>query len=321
MPNDFIAELKGGSKLYKMRTLFYKRVSFWALLDINLSIRKGEVIAILGESGCGKSTLGKILLDIEKPTVGEVYWFSHPLSKIDKATYKRLRPKIQAVFQDSFASLNPRFKIKKILLEPYLLNFPSEEKEALEVVKSHLQSVGLSENYLERYPHELSGGERQRVALARALITKPSLIVLDEPTSALDMTIQSQILALLKDLREQYHLSYLFITHALSTALEMADFITVMYLGRIVETFPKSLFQKIDHHPYTKLLINSYPDPFAEKPPEVTTLKGEPISPLQRTEGCDFYQRCPEASIVCQRERPTLKSFDSSIQIACFKRG
>lgn len=321
MPNDFIAELKGVSKLYKIRAFFYKKLSFWALLDINLSIRKGEVIAILGESGCGKSTLGKILLDIEKPTIGEVYWFSHPLSKIDKATYKRLRPKIQAVFQDSFASLNPRFKIKKILLEPYLLNFPSEEKEALEVVKNELQSVGLSEDYLDRYPHELSGGERQRVALARALITKPSLIVLDEPTSALDMTIQSQILALLKDLREEHHLSYLFITHNLSTALEMADFITVMYLGRIVEIFPKALFQKIEHHPYTKLLINSNPNPFAERPPEVTTLRGEPISPLQRPKGCDFYPRCPEASTICQKERPTLRSFDPYVQIACFKRG
>lgn len=321
MSVNSVAELRGVSKIYSVKTFLLKKLSFYALIDIDFLLRKGEVSVLLGESGCGKSTLARILLDIEKPDKGEVFWFGEALAQMPKERYKRLRPKVQAVFQDSFASLNPRFSVKEILLEPYLINFKDvSKKEALEKVRLELRKVGLSDSYLERYPHQLSGGERQRVALARALITNPQLLVLDEPTSALDMTIQSQILELLKRLREEEGLTYLFITHSLSTALEMADTITVMYLGRIVERFPRKLFRVVNHHPYTWLLINSYPDPFSSKPPELGTLKGEPPSPLNRPSGCEFYQRCPEALSQCAKELPPTKIFENQWLVVCHRR-
>lgn len=319
--HSYIAELRGVYKIYTIRTFLFKKASFYALIDVSLGLREGEVCVLLGESGCGKSTLGRILLDIEKPDRGEVFWFGEPLSKISKESYRRYRPKIQAVFQDSFASLNPRFRVRDILLEPYLINYKNSSKnDAFDVIRSQLKRVGLNDDYLERYPHQLSGGERQRVALARALLTEPKLLVLDEPTSALDMTIQSQILRLLKKLKEEEGLTYLFITHSLSTALEMADTITVMYLGRIVERFPRELYKKVNHHPYTWLLIHSYPDPFSPHPPEIKNLRGEPPSPLNRPSGCEFHQRCPEASSLCSAELPPLKILDNQWLIACHNR-
>jgi oligopeptide/dipeptide ABC transporter ATP-binding protein len=319
MNEEILAEVKGVSKVYKVRTYLFKKISFYALHDVSLKVRKGEVVVLLGESGCGKTTLGKIFLDLEKPDKGDVFWFNYNLKSIDRRLYKEIRPKIQALFQDSFASLNPRFKVKEILSEPYIMNFRGSKKEALEKALEVLYQVGLSEEVLERYPHQLSGGQRQRVALARALITQPQLIVLDEPTSALDMTIQSQILTLLKRLKEIKGLSYLLITHSLPAALEMADRIVVMYLGRIVESFRKEMFRKIDHHPYTKMLLRAFPDPFSENPPEVSTIKGEPASLLQRKEGCEFYPRCPEADSLCTKERPILKG-NNEYQVVCFKR-
>ncbi len=319
MNEEVLAEVKNVYKSYSIRTYFFKRLSFYALIDVSLKIKKGEVVVLLGESGCGKTTLGKIILDLERPDRGEVFWFGHPLSSITKKLYKKFRPKIQALFQDSFASLNPRFKVKEILMEPYLINFGGSKKEALIKAIEVLHQVGLSEEFLERYPHQLSGGQRQRVALARALITEPDLIVLDEPTSALDMTIQSQILLLLKNLKETRGLSYLLITHSLPTALEMADKVVVMYLGRIIESFQKEVFKKIPHHPYTEMLLKSFPDPFSENPPDVSFVKGEPASPLKRPEGCEFYPRCPEADSLCRKEKPPLVE-NPLYQISCFKR-
>ncbi|MEZ0344534.1 MAG: ABC transporter ATP-binding protein [Caldimicrobium sp.] len=319
MNEEVLVEVKGVYKSYSIRTHFFKKLSFYALLDVSLKIKKGEVLVLLGESGCGKTTLGKIILDLEKPEKGEVFWFGHPLNSLNRIHYKRIRPKIQALFQDSFASLNPRFKIKEILTEPYLINFNSSKREALMRAIEVLHQVGLNEEFLERYPHQLSGGQRQRVALARALITEPKLIILDEPTSALDMTIQSQILLLLKKLKEDKKLSYLLITHSLPTALEMADRVVVMYLGRIIETFKKDFFRKIKHHPYTEMLLKSFPDPFSDNPPEVTHIKGEPASPLKRPSGCEFHPRCPEADSLCSKERPPLRG-NLSYQISCFKR-
>lgn len=319
MSEGILAEIRRIYKTYRLRTHLFKKISFYALLDVSLKISEGEVVALLGESGCGKSTLGKIILDLEEPDQGEVFWFGYPLRSIGRKLYKELRPKIQALFQDSFASLNPRFRVKEILMEPYLINFKGSRGEALKKAKEVLSQVGLSEEILERYPHELSGGQRQRVALARALITEPKLIVLDEPTSALDMTIQSQILSLLKHLKKEKALSYLFITHSLPTALEMADRVVVMYLGRIIEVFKRELFGKVNHHPYTKMLLKAFPDPFSENPPQVSLVRGEPASPVKRPEGCEFHPRCPEGDLLCTKERPPLIG-NEDYQISCFKR-
>lgn len=320
MNENVLAEVRGVYKGYTLRTHLFKRLSFFALINVSLQIKKGEVVVLLGESGCGKTTLGRIILDLEKPDKGEVSWFGHSLNSLDRKLYKKIRPKIQALFQDSFASLNPRFKIKEILTEPYLINFNGSKREALKRSIEVLYQVGLTEEFLERYPHQLSGGQRQRVALARALITEPKLIILDEPTSALDMTIQSQILLLLKKLKQDKGLSYLLITHSLPIALELADRVVVMYLGRILESFKKELFRKIKHHPYTEMLLKAFPDPFSDTPPEATFIRGEPASPFKRPSGCEFHPRCPEADSLCCKESPPMKG-NFIYQVSCFKRG
>lgn len=318
--STYVAELRNVSKGYSVKVKWYKREFFWAVLDVSLKIAQGEVVALLGESGCGKSTLGKLMLNLEKPDNGEIFWFNKNLSTINRRDYQKMRPKIQALFQDNYASLNPRMKIKEILLEPFLLNFKNTKKEAMEVICDVISQVGLNKEYLEYYPHQLSGGQRQRVALARVLITKPALIILDEPTSALDMTLQSQVLSLLKALKEKYNLSYLLITHSLPVALAMADIIVVMYLGRIMEIFPRDLFQKIRHHPYTELLLRSFPNPFSDKPPSFENIMGEPASPINRPKGCEFHPRCLEALPVCKRENPPFKTIENNLSIACFQR-
>ncbi|MFN3406859.1 MAG: ABC transporter ATP-binding protein [Caldimicrobium sp.] len=317
---EIIAEVKNVFKGYSIKVNWYKRIFFWVLLDVSLKILKGEIVALLGESGCGKSTLGKLLLGLEKPQRGEVFWFGSNLEKLDKKNYRLFRPKIQAIFQDSYASLNPRYKIKDILLEPLFLNFRIGRKEALAKILEVFSQVGLEEEQLELYPHQLSGGQRQRVALARVLLTKPALIVLDEPTSALDMTLQSQVLSLLKALKNQYDLSYLLITHSLPVALELADKIVVMYLGKVIEIFNKKHFSKVSHHPYTQLLLRSYPDPFSNQPPSYDENLGEPASPLMRPAGCEFHLRCREASIVCRKTTPKLTPKGEGHFIACFQR-
>lgn len=321
MSEKIVAEVQNVSKRYFVKTFWFKRVPFWALSGINLKISAGEIVVLLGESGCGKSTLGRIFLDLEKPEEGEVFWLGNSLESISRDLYRKLRPKIQAVFQDSYASLNPRFKIGELLKEPFYLNFPAKAKKAEEEALRMLRLVSLPEEFIDRYPHQLSGGQRQRVALARALITRPSLIVLDEPTSALDMTIQSQILDLLKDLQKKYHLSYLLITHSLPTALDMADRVVVMYLGKIVEIFPRGLFNRVTHHPYTEMLLRSFPDPFADRPPDTTFIRGEPASPIKRPEGCEFHPRCPSMQKECLRLSPELKEIQPGHYVACHRMG
>ncbi|MFN3505356.1 MAG: ABC transporter ATP-binding protein [Caldimicrobium sp.] len=317
---DVISEVKNVYKGYPVKVTWYKRGFFWAVLNVSLKILKGEIVALLGESGCGKSTLGKLFLGLEKPEKGKVFWFGSDIDKLNRKTFQFLRPKIQALFQDSYASLNPRYKIKDILLEPLFLNFKMGKKEALQKVMEVFSQVGLEEEQLQFYPHQLSGGQRQRVALARVLLMKPALIVLDEPTSALDMTLQSQVLSLLKALKVKYDLSYLLITHSLPVALELSDRIVVMYLGKVVEIFDKKLFSKVSHHPYTQLLLRSHPDPFSNHPPSFEENFGEPASLIFRPNGCEFYPRCREASNVCRQKSPELTSKGDDHFIACFQR-
>lgn len=315
-----VAEVKNIWKSFEIKKWGFRKRFFYALMDVSLSIRKGETVGLLGESGCGKTTLGKIILDLEKPDRGEVLWFGKNLKTLSKDEYKSYRPKIQAVFQDPYSSLNPRYKIEDILLEPYLINIEKNKKRGLEKAEEVINLVGLRTEVLKKYPHALSGGERQRVALARALMVSPSLIVLDEPTSALDTTLASQILELLKGFKKELGLSYLLITHSLPVVLYLSDWIVVMYLGRVVEVCKREIFSKSNHHPYTLMLLNAYPDPFLPKPSFSKKVKGEVASPLLRPSGCEFHPRCEEKENFCLENFPQLRKINDFQYIACFKR-
>ncbi len=316
-----IIEVKEVWKSYSIKSFWFKKTFFYALLKVSLKIKSREVVSLLGESGCGKTTLGKIVLNLEKPDRGEVFWFGKNLKSLSSREYRKLRPQIQAVFQDPYSSLNPRLKVKDLLTEPYLINISSDRKKALAKAEEVLEKVGLGNEVLEKYPHSLSGGQRQRIALARTLMLTPSLIVLDEPTSALDVTIQAQILNLLRRLKESLNLSYLLITHSIPVALYLADFIVVMYLGKVVEIFKKELFKKVSHHPYTLLLFNSRPEVISKTDKKKVMIVQEEVpSPFFRPKGCEFFSRCPEREKECSEIPPELKVRPNQHFIACHKR-
>lgn len=296
-----------------------------ALKEVSIRVFSGEVVGIVGESGCGKTTLGRIVLGIEKPDRGEVYWFGKNLKSLTKEEYKRLRPKIQAVFQDPYSSLNPRYKVKDILLEPYLINVENNRKNGLKKAEEILNQVGIDSSFLEKYPHELSGGQRQRVALARTLMINPSLIVLDEPTSALDVTVQAQILELLLELKNRFFLSYLIISHSLPVISYLSDWIAVLYLGEIVEIFHRKIFKNVLHHPYTMLLLSS--EVGLDHPLDFSTFYLNGVTDGERAQsqdkivvGCSFYSRCKERSERCKKEKPFLKMLSSLQYISCLNR-
>ncbi len=317
---EVIAEVKDVWKRFDLRVGIFSKKTFYALRGVSIKVFKGETLAILGESGCGKTTLGRIFLGLEEPSKGEVYWFGQSIKNLSKREFKSLRPKVQAVFQDPTSSLNPKMKIKDILFEPLSINFRLRKVEGLSQIIQVLERVGLSERVLNCYPHELSGGQRQRVALARALILQPKLLVLDEPTSALDMTIQKQILDLLKELRLSLQISYIFITHSINTAKYLATRIAVMYLGRIVEVFPAHALGKVSHHPYTELLLSVNLDPFSPIKPNLSLLKGEPTLSLEEVKGCPFYPRCQYKKMPCQTSSPELVEISPGHFVSCFER-
>jgi len=317
---EVIAEVKEVWKRFDLKAGIFSKKTIYALRGVNLKVFKGETLALLGESGCGKTTLGRIFLVLEEPSKGEVYWFGRSIKTLSKREFKSLRPLVQAVFQDPTSSLNPKMRIKDILFEPLSINFKLSKVEGLNKIVQVLERVGLSERVLNCYPHELSGGQRQRVALARALILQPKLLVLDEPTSALDMTIQKQILDLLKDLRQSLQMSYIFITHSINTARYLATRIAVMYLGKIVELFPAQALGKVPHHPYTELLLSVNLDPFNPIKPNFSTPKGEPILSFEEVKGCSFYPRCQYKKPTCQTSGPELVEVSPGHFVSCFER-
>ncbi|MDF2953567.1 MAG: ABC-type dipeptide/oligopeptide/nickel transport system [Thermodesulfobacterium sp.] len=318
--DNAVVEVKNIWKSYEIKRWGLKKQSFYALMDVSLGVFKGETVGVLGESGCGKTTLGKIILDLEKPDKGDVLWFGKDVKRLSKKEYRGFRAKIQTVFQDPYSSLNPRYKVADILLEPYFINVEKNKRRGLEKAEEVLSLVGLRKEVLNKYPHALSGGERQRVALARALMVSPSLIVLDEPTSALDTTLAGQILELLKDLKLKFHLSYLLISHSLPVIIYLSDWIVVMYLGRIVEVCKKDIFFKSVHHPYTLMLLNASPDPFSPKNLFSKKVRGEVASAFFRPSGCEFHPRCEEREKFCSKKVPQLRKINDFHYISCFKR-
>lgn len=281
-----------------------------ALNGVNLDIRHGEILAIAGESGCGKSTLAKALIHLVKPQRGTITFDGKNLAEMSPADLKDFRQKVQMVFQNPYASLNPKMKIYEILEEPLAINTSYPKDKRREVILEKISQVGLDEDCLEKYPHEFSGGQRQRIAIARALLLDPVCIVADEPVSALDVSIQAQIINLLKDLKEKYNLTIIFISHDLRVIKYLADRVAVMYLGEIVELAPsKELFSN-PKHPYTKALLNAIPSFEKKKIAEDLLLKGDLPSVTNLPKGCLFHTRCPQVMEICRTNHPILEGKD-----------
>ncbi len=291
-----------------------------AVNDVSFSVASGETVALVGESGSGKTTLGRIALQLERLTSGRVLLEGRDITQLSQSALRALRPHMQMVFQDPWATLNPRMRIRSVLEEPLKLHTPLGAPERLARIVGMAERVHLGGSLLDRFPAQLSGGQLQRVALARALMTQPRLVVLDEPTSSLDLSVRAEILELLAELRVQSQVSYLFITHDLGTVRLIADRIVVLYLGAIVESGPTAQIFKQARHPYTRALFSAQLSTDVRERRERVVLQGEIPSPVNLPRGCSFAGRCPAADDRCRAERPALVT-ESAVQIACFKPG
>ncbi|MBM1218605.1 ATP-binding cassette domain-containing protein [Ponticoccus sp. SC2-23] len=277
-----------------------------AVSDVSFSMEEGEVLGVVGESGCGKSTLGHSIVRLIEPDAGEVAFGGLDLAKARKAELKHSRRDIQIIFQDPFGSLNPRHKVGHVIAEPLIVHRIGTRPERLARVKELLDLVGLPAEAVDRYPHEFSGGQRQRIAIARALALNPKLIVADESVSALDVSIQSQILNLIAELREKLGLSIIFISHDLSVIRHVSDRIAVMYLGRLVEIGPAAQIMTDPRHPYTQALLAAVPKIGGDRHAARPIVTGEPPDPANPPQGCAFHGRCPKVMEICRRTRPEL---------------
>ena len=288
-----------------------------AVKNFNLDIREGELIIFVGPSGCGKSTLGRSILRLINPTAGQVLYRGDDITKYDKEQMRQMRRKMQLIFQDPYASLNPRMTVLELIKAPLDAFGTGTNEERIQKVKEIMELVGMPENMMNRYPHEFSGGQRQRIVIARALVLDPEFVVCDEPVSALDVSIQAQILNLLMDLKDEFHFSCLFIAHDLSVVRHISDRLGVMYLGSIVEVGDKHTLFGNPLHPYTKVLFSAVPT-VGEKPlVEHIDAMGEIPSPVNLPQGCFFCDRCPYAIDRCSRERPALREVKPGHKAAC----
>lgn len=288
-----------------------------AVDGVSFQVFEGETLGIVGESGCGKSTLGKALLRLLEPTGGAVYVEGENLLALSKEELRRMRRFMQMIFQDPFASLNPRHTVQKILEEPLLVHGLGSAKERAEQVREMLEVVGLSSYHAKRYPHQFSGGQRQRIGIAKALMTRPKLIIADEPVSALDVSIQAQVLNLLKDLQQEFTLTYIFISHDLGVVRHISDRVAVMYLGQIVELAESESLYAERLHPYTQALLAAVPIPDPKAEQVNLLLSGELPSPSKPPVGCAFHTRCPKRMEHCASAKPRLTEVKPRHFVAC----
>lgn len=318
-----LLEVKDLKKYFpiKQGTLFNRKVQYVkAVEDISFTLEEGETLGIVGESGCGKSTTGRCIMNLIKPTDGEVIFNGQDISKLTSSEMRKVRKDMQFIFQDPYASLNPRLTVGETIMEPMNNYNIGTKKEREARVNELLDTVGLSPYHAVRYPHEFSGGQRQRVGIARALASNPKLVVADEPVSALDVSIQAQTINLLMDLQEEYNLTMVFIAHDLSVVKHISDRVAVMYLGSIVEISDyKDLY---DHptHPYTEALLSAIPKVGSRSNKDRVILKGDIPSPTNPPSGCKFNTRCPYVTEICKKVKPELRYINTDHKIACHNR-
>ncbi|MCR8632877.1 ABC transporter ATP-binding protein [Paenibacillus radicis (ex Xue et al. 2023)] len=314
-----ILEVKGLKKYFPIRGGILGKAQGYvkAVDDLSFFLQKGETLGIVGESGCGKSTAGRTILGLMEPTEGEVLFQGQNIFTLKGDALRKIRREMQIIFQDPYASLNPRMTIGSILEEPLKIHKLASAVQRVQQVKELLEIVGLTDQHYDRYPHEFSGGQRQRIGIARALITKPKLIIADEPVSALDVSVQSQILNLMKDLQAQFQLTFMFISHDLSVVRHISDRVGVMYLGRMVELAPKKMFYENPMHPYSQALLSAVPHPNPREKRERIILSDDVPSPANPPTGCAFHTRCHACMEICKTERPILKQTSDEHWIAC----
>ena len=315
-----LLEIKNLNVTYQTKKgLIGKIQTVHAVNNVSLDIQKGEILAIAGESGCGKSTLAKAIMKLVQSDSGEILLNGENVLNLKhNKDLKKFYQKVQMIFQNPYSSLNPKMIIGEILKEPLIINTNLKKEEITKIVEEKIEKVGLDKSALNLYPHEFSGGQRQRIAIARSLILNPEFIIADEPVSALDVSIQAQIINLLKQLKEDFNLTFLFISHDLSVIKYLSDRIAIMYLGEVVEIGRTEEIFKNPKHPYTKALLSSVPELNPQDEKERIHLQGELPSPENLPTGCKFHTRCPYVMEICKTSTPQIKDFSDTHNCKCF---
>jgi len=319
--DEVLLEVQNLVKYFPVRGGLLQRVQAWvrAVDDVSFFVRKGETLGLVGESGCGKTTLGRTVLRLLEPTGGHVYFEGGDVAEMRPNDLKKARKDMQIIFQDPYSSLDPRVPIGESIGEGLTIHGIGEPKHRNRMVQDALEAVGLYPEHARRYPHEFSGGQRQRIGIARALVLQPKFIVCDEPVSALDVSIQSQVLNLLKKLQAEYGLTYLFIAHNLSVVEHISDRVAVMYLGKMVELADRDELFLNPMHPYTLALMSAIPVPDPTVQRERIILKGDVPSPLNPPPGCRFHPRCPVAIGLCSEVEPEFREIVEGHWVACHR--
>jgi peptide/nickel transport system ATP-binding protein/oligopeptide transport system ATP-binding protein len=317
---EHLVEVKNLVKYFPVRAGLMQRVVNWvkAVDDVSFHVKKGETLGMVGESGCGKTTVGRSMLRLIEPTSGSIHFEGKDVLQLRGRDLKDVRRHMQIIFQDPYASLDPRVPIGESVMEGLHIHNIGTRQERYDLMIDTLKKVGLEDYHARRYPHEFSGGQRQRIGIARALALRPNFIICDEPVSALDVSIQSQVLNILKDLQKEFGLTYLFIAHNLSVVEHISDRVAVMYLGKVVELTDRGELFRNPLHPYTQALMTAIPVPDPKLKRQRTILKGDVPSPLNPPEGCRFHPRCPIVVKICSEQEPEFREIAPGHHVACW---